>query len=93
MADMEDHYFSCACHSDDHVFRFVFDPDDRELYLSVFLCQYRPWYKRLWYAARYVLGYRSRYGDWDSTTIREKDIPRLRDLCDRALAPSQKPSS
>ena len=70
--DPRNHYIICACSSDEHTLRlmhFKSDPkagnDFDEVYWSVYLNAY-PWYKRLWIAVRYVFGYRSKFGDWDS---------------------------
>jgi hypothetical protein len=42
---------------------------DELCWIEVQLHQWRPWWKRVWVALRYVLGYESRYGHWDCTTI------------------------
>jgi hypothetical protein len=43
LSKLEKHHFDCSCFSDEHTFTFVIDPDDGELYLSVFLSQYGHW--------------------------------------------------
>jgi len=57
-------FLECECHSDEHVLRWslVADPKWPALYTSVFLCQYRNVFKRVWVAVKYVLGYKCRYG-------------------------------
>ena len=79
-------FFDCACLSEEHTLRFdLWDwtPEPPELYLSVFLNQWRPWYGRLWVAIKYLFGYKCRYGHWDNTIIRVEDAPRLQQLLGR----------
>jgi hypothetical protein len=85
MSLFEKHYFDCECHSDEHVFSFVFDPEDGELILSTYLHQYQGFFKRIWTAVKYVFGYKSKYGHWDTTLLDAESIERLRDLCQRSL--------
>jgi len=75
-------HFECQCSSDEHTLKFTLDEttgdfDDLEIWTSVFLNQYRPWWKRLWVAVRYIFGYKSRYGDWDCFIMRGEDIDRM----------------
>jgi len=44
-----------------------------EPHLSIY-----PWYLRLWLAIKYIFGYKSRYGNWDSTIIKIDDVKRIR---------------
>lgn len=78
-------YFSCSCSSDEHTLRFIIDEDPMfpELYTSVYLHQYRSWYKRLWIAIKYVFGYPCKYGHWDCFTLDSKDLPRMKALLSR----------
>jgi hypothetical protein len=48
----------------------VYDPEDNELYTSVFLNQYQNVFKRVWIALKYVFGYRCKYGHWDCFIMR-----------------------
>lgn len=84
MEPLETHYFECECYSDEHALKFTFDPDDGELYLSVFL-QKRPFFKRLWAAIKYVFGYKSKYGDFESGTVfKPEDLEKLANLALRS---------
>jgi hypothetical protein len=83
---METEFFECACHSDEHTLKFSYDPEDNELYTSVYLCQYRNFFRHVWVAVRYVLGYRSKYGHWDCFTMQPDDALRLRGLLDKLIA-------
>lgn len=73
-------YFECVCGTDEHTLRFkldTHDPNDVELYTSVFLNQYRGFFKRLWIAVKYLFGYKCKYGHWDCTMIKLEDADRL----------------
>lgn len=74
-------YFECSCGSDEHTIRFVLDKKDKEIYLCVFLNQYRPWWKRIWIALKYVFGYKCKYGHWDNWTMVSTDVERLQKMC------------
>jgi hypothetical protein len=72
-------YFDCICHSPEHTLRFVLDldTDDPIIYTEIFLNQYRPWYKRIWVAIKYIFGYKCKYGHWDSWELKIEDAKRL----------------
>ena len=85
--DPRNHDIVCECFSDEHTLRLTHfrasleraDAYD-EIYWSLYLNPF-PWYKRLWTAARYVFGHRSKFGDWDSgPSMNEGEIKRLRDF-------------
>jgi hypothetical protein len=82
---MTTEFFECACFSDEHTLKFSYDPDENELYTSVYLNQYRSVWKRIWVAVRYVCGYRTKYGHWDCFILRPEDAIRLRSLVDRVI--------
>ncbi len=87
-------YFKCDCHSPQHHFTlnqlsFVREGWDDQVYIEIHMNQSEPWYKRIWFAIKYVFGYKSRYGNWDSITLAKKDVIRLRDACDKALGRMQ----
>lgn len=73
-------FFECVCGMDEHTLRFkldAYDPEDVELYTSVFLNQYRSFFGRLWIAIKYLFGYKCRHGHWDCTIIKLEDADRL----------------
>lgn len=83
-------YIRCACHTPEHHFILHDGPDyngDYEpwVYLETHLFNYLPWYKRIWPAIRYIFGYKSRYGNFDSINIGEKDMVKIRDFFDEAI--------
>jgi hypothetical protein len=65
------------CYLDIH----LFDPcEDAHAPFAKFFCG-RFW-RRVWYGVRYVFGYKSRYGAWDSTIVTVEDARKLRGLLD-----------
>ena len=81
---LERHYVECQCSDFNHVFRFVLDERDGDLWLEVQLNLWRPWYKRLWSAIRFVFGRPEAYGHFDTTHLREEDYVKLHALLDRS---------
>ena len=74
------HFFECDCGSDEHTLRFTLDkdPEDPGIHTSIFLNDWRPWWKRLYVGIRYALGYKCKYGHWDAWILRRSDAIRLR---------------
>lgn len=80
--DSEITYFECECGSEQHTFRVnsenkwddFFPP---ELYISVQLNARVGFLHRCYLALRYIFGYECRFGHWDVTTIKEKNIDKL----------------
>ena len=74
-------FISCDCHSDEHTLRFNLiysDDGSPELYTSVYLHQYRGFWKRVWVAIKYVFGYNCKYGHWDCFSANEEKIKELK---------------
>jgi hypothetical protein len=82
---IERQHFDCVCGTDEHTFKFTFDPDDGDLYLSAYLSQYRNVFQRIGEAVKYVFGYTSKYGHWDTTIVSRDDTARLAALCQRSI--------
>lgn len=76
MLDGTEH-FECDCHSPEHTLRFTLDQEYNEIYTEVFLNQYRPWWKRIWIAVKYVFGYKCMYGHFDCFMMQRADAGRL----------------
>lgn len=76
----EEYLFTCQCFSLEHQFVFVFDPEEKECYLSPHLITYKGFWARLWHGLKYVFGHRSRYGAWDSVIIHQSDAIKLKEL-------------
>ena len=80
---MQIHYFDCKCSSSEHTLRFVYDPEDNEIYTEVFLSQYRNLFQRIWTAIKYIFGFKCKYGHWDCWLMKEEDCKRLVELVNR----------
>ena len=77
---MKTHFFECQCYSPEHILRFIYDEKNKELYTEIYLCQYRNVFKRIWVAARYIFGYKCKYGQWDCFLFKKEDIKKLQKL-------------
>jgi hypothetical protein len=80
-------FFECQCHSDEHVLRLTLslDDEDPEIYASVFLRQYRSFFKRLVIAVRYLFGYKCKYGHWDCFLMKPGDAMRMQGMLIRLI--------
>lgn len=45
--------------------------------ITIFLNQYRGFFKRLWVAIKYLFGYKCRYGDFDTIMLGTEDAERM----------------
>ena len=66
----------CKCNSFDHQLVGWYDKQEDELYLEIHLSS-GGFFKRLWKAIKYVVGYKSIWGDWDEFIMDSKNIDRL----------------
>ena len=76
-------FFECGCGADEHVLKFTLDKnegdeDGPELFLSIFLNDWLPWYERTWRALKYIFGYKCRYGHWDCWSLERGDVRKFR---------------
>lgn len=69
--------FICECGSYCHQTIFWYDKTDKQLNFTTHLITYRNFFKRLWVAIRYVFGYKSNYGDWDTFLFKPLDEAKL----------------
>lgn len=76
MSKIEKQYFECMCHSDEHTLRFSYDPDENEMFTSVFLNEYG-FIRRIWNALKYIFGYKSQYGHFNCWMLNPDDADRL----------------
>jgi len=77
---MKSTFFECQCTSSEHTLKFIYDEEDKELYTTIYLCQYRNIFKRILVALKYVLGYRCKYGDFDCFLFKSSDVMCLKNL-------------
>jgi hypothetical protein len=79
------HYTTCECYSHEHIIRWIYDDDEDMVYTEIYLSQYQSFFKRVFIAIKYIFGYRSKYGHWDSVIIRKEETVRLRDFLSDAI--------
>jgi hypothetical protein len=58
------------------------DGDPPDLNINVELNHYLGFWKRLWLAIKYTFGYLSRYGHYDTMSVRYEDVPRMKAILD-----------
>jgi hypothetical protein len=83
---IENYYVECDCHADEHTLRFMVDSADGEVTVSTFLNHYRPWCQRLRVAVKYLMGYKCKYGHFDTTIISGERLNDLQAVIDAARA-------
>jgi len=76
----------CSCGLSEHQIDLLYwaDDEDAELYLSPHLCPF-PFWMRLWLGVKYVLGYRSQYGDYAELVLFKRDVMELCDFLEGFL--------
>lgn len=77
---MEHEIIICKCESPEHqiIFSYFLDNDiDREVYMIIHLRPESNIFKRIWIALKYIFGYKSKYGDFDSMIIGQRDTYKL----------------
>jgi hypothetical protein len=79
---MEKHIISCSCTSDEHSVVFKFDEED--LYVVTFL-QTGTFWDRIVIGIKYILGFKSRYGEFSETILNKKEAEKLKKLIDQYL--------
>lgn len=72
------HFFECMCGGDEHILRFTLNFEDKEIYTSVYLSDWMPWYKKFWLALKYVCGTtQGPYGHFSNWVMDPNDVDRL----------------
>ena len=66
----------CECEDVDHSMVVRWDDDDEFVYVNIHL-KPLPFFERLTNAINYLLGKRSRYGDFDEFILRVEDLPKV----------------
>ena len=74
----------CDCGCDEHQMIIHKDDSDnyKEVIISMHLTTYRNIFKRIWVAIKYIFGYKSKYGHWDSLIITDRNYKPLKDAID-----------
>lgn len=78
-------YFECDCGSPEHSIKFIYDTQDEipDLYIVVNLINYRNFWKRLVLGIKYIFGITSKYGYFNEFILRQEDISKLNQLCQK----------
>ena len=66
--------------SPEHTLQFIHDTKNKEIYTEVFLNHYRPLWKRIWIAVKYNVGYKCKYGHWDTFMMRNEDLNKIQKI-------------
>lgn len=73
--------FLCECNSPEHQFIVRYLSGDKEVYVDIHLTKATFW-KRVWYAIKYVFGYQCKYGAFDEIILNPDDAERLQKVVD-----------
>lgn len=79
-AEYDMHFITAIgdCDRREHQVSFGYDPSDEpewmQLFVSPHLTTFRSPLRRIWVAIRYVLGFRSFYGEWDEVVLNRTDV-------------------
>ena len=82
---IETTYYECLCGSPEHTLRFVYDPDENELYTEIHLSQWHNVFERIWMAVKYIFGYKCCYGCFDCWLLNPKDCNGIKELLNRVI--------
>ena len=82
---METSYYECQCADPEHTLRFIYDPDENELYTEVHLSQWHNMFKRMWMAIKYIFGYKCRYGCFDCWMLKNEDCEGIKKLLNKVI--------
>lgn len=78
MSPLRHELFICECHNVEHQLVFsYFEDEDDEVYVDIYLIPEHNILKRIWNAIKYIFGYRSKYGHFDSFIFQKSDAPKL----------------
>ncbi len=69
--------FICQCYNTEHQLIFSYNKDWEKVFVSVHLSpEYKIW-KRIWFAIKYMFGYRCKYGHFDEFIFNKDDADKL----------------
>lgn len=70
-------YFECECHSFQHTMKLYYDSEDGYLSFTTYINSYKPWYKRVWLATKYVFGMKLDHSHFDEFLMKPEDSLRF----------------
>lgn len=82
---MENILFICDCCDIEHQMVISHDSQDKEIYISIHLADYKNFFQRLWIGIKYIFGKKSKYGKWDEIILNKDEIIRLKEVLERKL--------
>jgi hypothetical protein len=73
----------CECNSTEHQFVFLYETEDEQpmCYIHTHLVK-KPFWERVIYAIKYILGYQSKLGAFDEFIINPNDADKLQKVVD-----------
>ncbi len=79
---MKNDLFICDCNSIEHqiIFSYFEDADLTDVYMTVHLIPEDKIWKRVWYAIKYIFGYRCMYGHFDEFIFKKEDANKLQSI-------------
>jgi hypothetical protein len=78
-----DRYICCACHTDEHVIRLIWEEDyPNEIFLHYHLVP-APFFNRIWIAIKYVFGFKSKYGMFGEFVITNENKQNMIDVLNK----------
>ena len=75
-------FIPCGCGNVTHHLIGVLDEDSNDVWLYINLNQVNPWYKRIWYAIKYVFKKTNRFGMYDELILNEDNVIQLQKIVD-----------
>lgn len=91
MTKFRTEFFECGCYSPDHLMKVSGEPDWGHMTFCLQLSHYLPWYRRVWVAFKYAVGWRSAFAcDWADCLVELEDVPRLKKIVDEFLVEGTK---
>lgn len=83
-------YIECGCIDSEHLIslrRFIEsdDNDDKEIYMSYYLSDYKGILKKMWDALKYILGYQNEDGNFGGTMILAEELEKVIDYLQDVL--------
>jgi hypothetical protein len=73
----------CECSSFEHQLIYWWCEEDKTLYVHPHLYTYRNFFQRLWMGLKYIVGYKSRYGEFDSLIFSPEHLLKLKEFLNK----------
>ncbi|MFA5132495.1 MAG: hypothetical protein WC444_04225 [Candidatus Paceibacterota bacterium] len=90
--DWKTYTLECNCLSPEHILRFYFDPDDKWISMTYHLYMPDSFFKRVWYAIKYIFGHRRHFGYFSDTLLMADDIKKFKEYIDACYVVLENPT-